>query len=64
MNFIKNCKLIIDLASLPGGVDKDSAKKFGIEVINALGLPGKFFPECAGRIIVDTIFKIIQEENL
>lgn len=64
MKLIKNCKLIIDLASLPGGVDKDSAKKLGIEVINALGLPGKFFPECAGRIIVDTIFKIIQEENL
>lgn len=64
MKLIKNCKLIIDLASLPGGVDKDSSEKLGIEVINALGLPGKFFPECAGKIIVDTVFKIIQEENL
>ncbi len=42
---------IIDLASKPGGVDLDSAKAFGVNVIWALGLPGKVAPESAGEII-------------
>lgn len=64
MSLMKSCGLIIDLASLPGGVDKPSAEKLKIRVIPALGLPGKYFPETAGKIIVETIYKIIQEEGL
>ncbi len=56
--------VIIDLASEPGGVDKESAKKLGIKSVQALGLPGKFFPETAGEIIKTTIYKIIEEESL
>lgn len=36
----KDC-LIIDLASKPGGIDFESAQKFGLNVIWALSLPGK-----------------------
>lgn len=64
MKLIRDCNLIIDLASLPGGVDKSDAEKLGMNVVNALGLPGKFFPKSAGKIVVDTIYKIIQEEGL
>ena len=36
----KTC-LFVDLASLPGGIDKDTAKEVGIDVLHALSLPGK-----------------------
>ena len=37
--------LIIDLASLPGGVDFDTAEKLGIYAVRALSLPGKCAPK-------------------
>lgn len=46
---------IIDLASLPGGVDMISAEECGIKVIHALSLPGKVAPKTAGRIMADCI---------
>lgn len=55
--------LIIDLSSLPGGVDFDSAKRMGIKVIHALSLPGKVAPKTSGEIIKNTIFNILEEEN-
>ncbi|MBQ9516046.1 MAG: dipicolinate synthase subunit DpsA [Ruminococcus sp.] len=54
---------IIDLASAPGGVDFQRAKERDLTCIHALALPGKIAPAAAGRIIKDTIFNIIKEEN-
>lgn len=54
--------LIIDLASLPGGVDFDTAEKLGVKAIHALSLPGKCSPKAAGEIISDTILDMIKEE--
>lgn len=54
---------IIDLASLPGGVDFHRAKGRGLSCIHALGLPGKCAPMAAGKIIEETICNIIKEEN-
>lgn len=53
--------LIIDLASLPGGVDFESARKFGFDAVRALSLPGKCSPKTAGEIIKTTVFNIIKE---
>ena len=53
--------LIIDLASKPGGVDFELAKKAGINVIWALSLPGKTAPVSAGEILSDTILNILGE---
>lgn len=64
---LKQCQkdvLIIDLASEPGGIDKECTKSLKIKSIHALGLPGKYFPETAGKIIKTVIYKIIEEENL
>lgn len=55
--------LIIDLASLPGGVDFESAKRMGIPAIHALSLPGKVAPKTSGEIIKNTIFNILEEEQ-
>lgn len=56
----KDC-LIVDLASDPGGVDFEVAKKLGLNVVWALSLPGKVAPITAGEIIKDTIENIIIE---
>ncbi|MGN0488902.1 MAG: dipicolinate synthase subunit DpsA [Ruminococcus sp.] len=54
--------LIIDLASLPGGVDFKTAKKLNISAIHALSLPGKCSPKAAGEIITKTILNMLKEE--
>ncbi|MCQ4021816.1 MULTISPECIES: dipicolinate synthase subunit DpsA [unclassified Ruminococcus] len=60
----KTCKqaLVIDLASLPGGVDFDSAKRLGIKAVHALSLPGKVAPKASGEIIKNTIFNMLEED--
>lgn len=46
---------VIELASLPGGIDLRAAGEQGLRIITALGLPGKFSPKTAGRIIADCV---------
>ncbi len=58
---LKKNVLIIDLASKPGGVDFDEARRLGIKVIWALSLPGKVAADTAGDIICSTILNIIDE---
>lgn len=53
--------LVIDLASVPGGVDFESASALGVKVIWALSLPGKVAPMTSGRIIRDTVYHVLQE---
>ena len=50
VNMKKECK-IIELASAPFGLDFDLAQKHGIDVVKALGLPGKYTPKTAREII-------------
>lgn len=57
-----NC-LLIDLASKPGGVDFETARKLGIKTIWALSLPGKVAPVTSGEIIADTICNILSERG-
>ncbi len=56
--------VIIDLASLPGGVDFNAARKLKIKAIQALALPGKVAPRAAGEIIKNTIYNMIEEGQL
>lgn len=53
----KNC-LIIDIASNPGGVDKNIAKLYKIKVITALGIPGKVAPRTSAEYIKEIIEEI------
>ena len=55
---------IIDLASLPGGVDKEAADRLGIKVVPALALPGKYMPETAAKIIRASVRAAIKEMTL
>ena len=47
--------LIIDVASAPGGIDKEYAEKKKIKVITALGIPGKEMPKTAASYIKKVI---------
>lgn len=56
--------LLIDLASAPGGVDANAAGKYGIRVIWALSIPGKYAPVTAGRIVADTVLEDLKKEGI
>ncbi|MCI8478638.1 MAG: dipicolinate synthase subunit DpsA [Oscillospiraceae bacterium] len=53
--------LVIDLASKPGGVDFEAARRLGVKAIWALSLPGKVAPVTAGKSIKTTIYNIWNE---
>ncbi len=47
--------IVIDLASAPGGTDREAAEKLNIKVVSALSLPGKESPRAAAKIIYETV---------
>ena len=55
---------IIDLASLPGGVDIRAAKELGSNVLWAASLPGKYAPKSAGMIIASCVRDILTKEGV
>lgn len=52
---------VIDLASEPGGVDREAARTLGVETVWARGLPGKTAPLTAARAIEQTVYHILEE---
>ncbi len=61
---IKNCdcSLLMEL-STNGGFDADYAKKIGLKVIKAPGLPGIVAPQTAAEILCNTLTYIINSYN-
>ena len=55
--------VILDLASAPGGVDFDAARRLGRQVIAAPGLPGKVAPRSAAAAIRESIYHILEERG-
>lgn len=53
--------LIIELASVPGGIDREYAQKCGIRVIDAPSLPGKTAPKTAAEFIKEAIYNMMEE---
>lgn len=56
--------LYIELASLPGGIDREAAAEYGISVIDAQGLPGKVAPVTAGRATARCVMSILAERGV
>lgn len=56
--------LVIDLASLPGGISPDVTLPPDCRVLHALSLPGRVAPLSAARAIHDTVCTILQEEGV
>ncbi len=61
---MKPGSLLIDLASLPGGVDENAARNYGMNFLRALSLPGKVAPTTAGRIVFETVRSILLEKGV
>lgn len=61
---LRNDVLIIDVASNPGGIDKEKAKDLKLKVITALGIPGKEMPISAASYIKEIIDKIWKESEI
>ena len=52
---------ILELASMPGGIDRDAADRLGIHINVLPGLPGRFFAPCtSGRLLGEEILKEIE----
>lgn len=55
--------LYIDLSSSPGSFDPAAAREYGIRLLWALSLPGKYAPDSAGRVIADRILELLSENG-
>jgi dipicolinate synthase subunit A len=58
----KDC-VIIDIASKPGGTDFRYAERRGMTAMLAPSLPGLVAPKTAGRIIADSVCRILAESR-
>lgn len=54
--------ILIDLASAPGGIDFHAAESLDLKASLYPGIPGRFFPEMAGRILAQTLPPIMERE--
>ena len=59
--FKKSC-LLLELASAPGGFDRNELERSGLRCINAAGLPGRYAPKSAARLIFEAVQGILKEE--
>lgn len=60
---VKKDALIIDLASNPGGVDRNAVKELGIKFNWALSLPGKVSPVTSAEFMKETLINMFKEIN-
>lgn len=58
---VRKDALIIDLASNPGGVDRECIKEQKIKFIWALSLPGKVSPVTSAEFIKETLYNVVNE---
>ena len=59
LQYVNKEVLLIDLASNPGGIDKEETKKQRLKLIHALGLPGKVAPKSSARFIKNIIYEVV-----
>lgn len=55
--------VIIDVASLPGGVDFSAARELGITALQELSLPGRVAPLTAAKAVRDAVHHILEERG-
>lgn len=54
---------LVELASAPGGISRAEAAEFGLKYIAAPGLPGKYSPKSAAKLILKSVTEIIKERE-
>lgn len=61
LDLVKKDVVLIDVASNPGGIDRNAAKKKDLKLIWALSLPGKVAPLTSAEFIKETIYHVLKE---
>lgn len=61
LQLVKSDALIIDLASAPGGIDRNAAKDLKRRFIWALSLPGKVSPVTSAEFMKETLYNMFKE---
>lgn len=64
LKYVKKECLLIDLASNPGGIDREETKQKNLKFIWALALPGKVAPITTAQFLKDTIYNILKEKQI
>ncbi len=59
---VKKDARLIELASAPGGFDRDTSKETSREIISAQSLPAKFSPKSAARIVLESVLPSLPKE--
>ena len=59
----RNDTVLLELASVPGGFDLDAVTEFGLHYVNGQGLPGKYAPRAAGKLIADYVIDTLKGER-
>ena len=60
---LESGSLIMELASAPGGFDKNLAENIGLKPISAPGLPGKTSPYSGAVLMKEAIYRAIKEQG-
>lgn len=60
---LKKDAILVELASAPGGIDRAEAAEQGLKFISAPGLPGRYSPKSAAKLIMQSVAEIIKERE-
>lgn len=55
--------LLLELASAPGGFDRAAARRLGLSIQEAPGLPGKCSPKGAGLLLAEALLHMLEERR-
>ena len=58
---VKEESLIIDIASMPGGVDYQAAERLGVHARHCLGLPGKYAPKASAESLAQVLLSWLSQ---
>lgn len=56
--------ILIELASAPGGIEPTAARTAAQKILRAPSLPGRVAPVSAGKILFETVVRILAEEGV
>ena len=59
LSLLSRHAVVIDIASMPGGVDFDYCKEHDIPYKHSLGIPGKLSPKTSGMILADAVIEAV-----
>ncbi len=63
MPYIQQDCLLMDLASKPGGFEREQIQKYNFNYVWALALPGKVAPTTTAKFIKDTLYHILKRKK-